>query len=309
MYDIHRLRILLEIHERGSLAAASRTLHLTSSAISQQMTALEKEAGAPLIRRSGRSVRLTDEGLILVHGARAILREMDKTATRIAQFSGEPLGTVRLAIFQSAAIALLPTALSYLQQNAPQLILEVVQIDPETGLELTRSRQFDLAITESYPHHFVPEHEDLQLELLTADPIHLVLAQDSPYTTLTEAKSLPWVFEREHNTSRIWGINQCRQAGFEPQVRYSIEDLLTHVRLAEQGYAAAILPGFVTSSTHHKTSIKLICLPEHPERQIFTASRIDSAGQPNIAMVRRALSYAAGALKHHQESMCPSDSI
>ncbi|MDO4251616.1 MAG: LysR family transcriptional regulator [Rothia sp. (in: high G+C Gram-positive bacteria)] len=300
MYDIRRLRMLLEIKERGSLAAAARTLHLTPSAISQQMVALEKEVGVALIRRVGRSVQLTEAGLIVVDSAKSILREMDAASTRLANLSGEPSGTLRIAIFQSAAIALLADTLLRLQETAPKVYLKVDQIDPESGLELTRSRQFDMVIAEIYPGFFAPQFDDLHLLPLIRDPLHLVVAQASPIESLEDAAQAAWVFEGSHNTSRTWAVNQCRAAGFEPEVHFDIEDLLTHCNLVRGGFAAALLPSFMTGSLPQDFGLKLIDLPGRPQREIYTAVRADKASDPAILALRQALSHAAQKLPYTQ---------
>ncbi|MDO4820468.1 MAG: LysR family transcriptional regulator [Rothia sp. (in: high G+C Gram-positive bacteria)] len=298
MYDLRRLAMLLEIHERGTLAATAKALHLTSSAISQQITTLEKEVGTPLLRKVGRRVELTTEALILVESTRNILKELDAAHTRITLLEGVPAGQVRLAIFQSAAKALLPGTLAHLAEHAPQVQLHVVQIDPETGLSLTRSREFDLVIAESYPHHYIPEYPELTSELLTEDALNLVLAASSPITELAQAAHLPWVFEGAHNTSRTWAINQCRAAGFEPHIRYVIDDLGTHLLLAASG-AAAILPSFALPSTEPdlltQAGIKALPLPGEPERKIFVTVRTESINQPAIRAVKEALKAAVPA--------------
>ncbi|WP_237185458.1 LysR family transcriptional regulator [Rothia nasimurium] len=301
MYDLRRLAMLLEIHERGTLAATAKDLHLTSSAISQQITTLEKEVGTPLLRKVGRRVELTTEALILVESTRNILKELDAARTRITLLEGVPAGQVRLAIFQSAAKALLPGALAHLAEHAPQVQLHVVQIDPETGLSLTRSREFDLVIAESYPHHYIPEYPELTSELLTEDALNLVVATDSEVESLDDAARLPWVFEGEHNTSRTWGINQCRAAGFEPQVRYVIDDLNTHLQLAAGG-AAAIMPSFALPAAGNELSrahgVKAIPLPGAPYREIYVATRTESTGQPAIRAVKDALQTAVDTPPH-----------
>mgnify|MGYP003081680211 FL=1 len=114
IYDIRRMQMLLEIQERGTVIAAAEALSLTPSAVSQQIATLEKETGTPLLQRIGRRVQLTSAGLIIVDSARSILRELDRMQTSVANLTGEPAGMVRLAIFQSAAFALLPETLSYL---------------------------------------------------------------------------------------------------------------------------------------------------------------------------------------------------
>ncbi|MDY3048503.1 MAG: LysR substrate-binding domain-containing protein [Rothia sp. (in: high G+C Gram-positive bacteria)] len=308
MYDLRRLAMLLEIHERGTLAAAAQALHLTSSAVSQQISTLEKEVGTALLRKVGRRVELTPEALILIASTRSILKELDAAKTRITLLEGVPTGLVRLAIFQSAAQALLAPCLAQLAQQAPQVQLQVTQIDPESGLSLTRSREFDLVIAESYPHHYIPEYPELTSELLTEDSLNLVVSADSQIESLHEAAQLPWVFEGEHNTSRIWGINQCRAAGFEPQVRYVIDDLNTHLLLAASG-AAAIMPSFALPSTGPELAashrVKALSLPGNPVRKIFMATRTESRSQPAIAAVTQALKEAAR--QHEKTHQAPSE--
>ena len=300
MFDLRRLAMLLEIHERGTLAAAAKALHLTSSAVSQQLSTLEKEVGAPLLRKVGRHVELTTEALILAESTRNVLSELDAARTRISLLEGIPAGQVRLAIFQSAAQALLPGALDYLAEDAPQVELHAVQINPETGLILTRSREFDMVISESYPHRFIPEHAELASELLTHDTLHLVVAADSGVEDLAGAAHLPWVFEGKHNTSRVWAIDQCRAAGFEPQVRYVMDDLGTHLQLVAVG-AAAVLPGFALANLPRSAeadSVTVLPLPGSPKRKIFVTVRSESAEQPAIKAVKEALRHAVNSAPH-----------
>lgn len=297
MYDIRRLRMLLEIHERGTLAAAAHTLHLTPSAISQQIATLEKEVGCKLLRHVGRRVQLTEEALVVVEGAAVILREMDAIGTRVAQLSGKAAGTIKLALFQSAAIALLGPTLEYLREHAPKVVLEVDQIDPESGLALTKSREFDIVIAESYPHHFIPEHPDLHSELIATDPIHLIVPESSGIESLKQAHEIPFALEGRQNTSRTWAINQCRAEGFEPHVRYDIEDLMTHVALVKSGFTAAILPGFIVSSIQDTYGIRILEMPGSPARKIMFTTRVDTTTQPAIIAVREALQYACDQLE------------
>ena len=257
IYDIRRMQMLLEIQERGTIIAAAEALSLTPSAVSQQIATLEKETGTALLQRIGRRVQLTSAGLIVVESARSILRELDRMQTSVANLTGEPAGRVRLAIFQSAAFALLPAALTYLAEHAPSLTLQVLQIDPETGTSLTRSREYDMVLSEAYPHHHIPEYPELHSELLTEDP-----------------------------------LNQCRTAGFEPVIRYSANDMITNSNLVKAGFAVTIVPGFILSSLSTTEGLRIVELPGKPCRKIFTAVRRESAANPAIAMVREALHHA-----------------
>ena len=293
MYDVRRLRMLLEIHERGTLTAAAKTLHLTSSAISQQISVLEKEAGTPLIQKVGRGVQLTTAGLVLVEGARTVLQEFDAMKTRIESLTGEARGIVRIAIFQSASLALLPGALEYLQKHHPTVQLHAMQIEPEIGLNLTKSRQFDLTIAEAYPNHFIPEIPELSYELLTEDQLNIIAPLQVEANDLADAYDLRWVFENTGNTSRQWAINLCRASGFEPQIDFDIDDVITHLHLVRAGYAAAIIPQFIAQSSGGLNGVKILRTPEEHFRKIYMVTRRESQDQLSIAAVRDALKWAA----------------
>lgn len=293
MYDVRRLRMLLEIHERGTLTAAAKTLHLTSSAISQQISVLEKEAGTPLIQKVGRGVQLTTAGLVLVEGARTVLQEFDAMKTRIESLTGEARGIVRIAIFQSASLALLPGALEYLQKHHPTVQLHAMQIEPEIGLNLTKSRQFDLTIAEAYPNHFIPEIPELSYELLTEDRLNIIAPLQVEANDLADAYDLRWVFENTGNTSKQWAINLCRASGFEPQIDFDIDDVITHLHLVRAGYAAAIIPQFIAQSSGGLDGVKILRTPEEHFRKIYLVTRRESQDQLSIAAVRDALKWAA----------------
>lgn len=296
MYDIRRLRMLLEIHERGTLTAAAKTLHLTSSAISQQISVLEKEAGATLIEKVGRGVQLTTAGKVLVEGTRKVLKEFDSMKTQVESLTGEARGVVRIAIFQSASLALLPAALRYLEHHHPNVQLHATQIEPEIGLNLTKSRKFDLTIAEAYPHHFIPEISELSYELLTKDKLNVIVPADSPIEQLAQAKDLRWIFENTGNTSRQWAIHLCRAAGFEPQIDFDIDDVMAHLHLVRAGFGAAIVPQFIAQSSGGLKGVKVLSTPEAHYRKIFMVTRQESQNQLSITAVRSALQWAA----HHE---------
>ncbi|QNV37131.1 LysR family transcriptional regulator [Rothia terrae] len=293
MYDIRRLNMLLEVHERGTVAAAAKTLHLTSSAVSQQLSQLEKEAGTPLLTHVGRRLQLTAAGQVLVDGTRSVLKEFDSMKTAMERLSGEPAGTVRIAIFQSAALALLPLTLEHLQQHAPQVTLHVVQIEPEIGLSLTKSREFDLTIAETYPSYYIPEIPELAYDLIAEDPLYAITAEDAGIMHLKQASEIPWVLENKGNTSREWAINLCRSEGFDPKIQYEIDDVMTHVHLVQAGYTAAVIPGFIARTAQNLDNITMLKTSHQYHRKIYAVSREENSEQLSITAVKTALKWAA----------------
>src|SRR5678816_3998702 len=119
MLELRRLRLLRELHERGTVAAVADALQFTPSAVSQQLAVLEREAGVPLLERAGRGVRLTDAGLVLVGHAGALLARADLAEAELAAAVGSVAGRGRIAAFQSVALRLAAPALQALARDAP----------------------------------------------------------------------------------------------------------------------------------------------------------------------------------------------
>ena len=125
MLDVHRLRLLRELHLRGTISAVAEALSYTPSAISQQLAVLEKETGVALLERVGRRVRLTRQGEVLVGHAAIIIDQLDRAEADLAGSREEISGRVRITMFQSALHALLPDALERLAADHPRLRVEV----------------------------------------------------------------------------------------------------------------------------------------------------------------------------------------
>src|SRR3954462_8016470 len=108
MLDVRRMRVLREVARRGSFSAAAEALSFTQSAISQQIAALEREAGAVLVQRSTRGVRLTEAGEALVRHADVILARLADAEAELAAIAGLRGGRLRMAAFESAGATLMP---------------------------------------------------------------------------------------------------------------------------------------------------------------------------------------------------------
>src|SRR5690348_83300 len=107
MIDVHRLRILREVAERGSFAGAAAELRLTPSAVSQQVAALERSLGRPVVERSTRGVTLTEPGRVLVEAAETVAAELSAAQQRIEQLAAGTAGRLTIATFTSGGQALL----------------------------------------------------------------------------------------------------------------------------------------------------------------------------------------------------------
>lgn len=296
MLDVHRLRLLVELSRRGTLSAVADALSYSKASVSQQLAALERDVGVPLLRRVGRGVQFTPQGNVLVAEAIGILDQLEHAQVAVAESLTEVTGTVRLAVFQSTAHSLLPRALAALGSRHPALRVEVTERDPESGLVGVSSRDYDLILAEQYPGHTRPIHADLDRVVLAHDAIALARrpgASESadPVAALWATRAEPWVLEPAGTASRAWAEQLCRTAGFEPDVRFELADLTAHVRLIHAGLAVGLLPELVWAGD--TPTVDLAPLPHEPRREIFSSARRVSADAPSIRAVRAALADAA----------------
>ncbi|MDH2443611.1 LysR family transcriptional regulator [Amnibacterium sp. CER49] len=294
MYEVRRLRLLRELALRGTLAEVAAALSYSPSSVSQQLSLLEREVGVPLLQPAGRGVVLTPEAELLVERTGAVLDLLERTESELQARSARVTGAVRLAIFQSASLALLPATLTRMRRAHPDVRVEAVQNEPERALKQTSIRDFDLVVAEQYPGHATVWHEGLDRRHLLTDRLRLAVAPGSDAAALADAAGLPWVMEPHGTASRHFSEQVCRSAGFEPDVQYETADLQLHIRLIESGNAVAIMPDLVWAG--RPTSVRLLDLPGDPRRTIFTAARASTADRPALAALRQALEVSAADL-------------
>jgi DNA-binding transcriptional LysR family regulator len=291
MLDIRRLRLLRELNVRGTLAGVAAALNQSPSSVSQQLAQLEREVGVKLLRKSGRKVQLTSQAELLVEHTGAVLERLELAESELAASRTTVAGTVRIVVFQSAALALMPQTLSILRAEYPQLRIEMFQREPETALHETWARDFDLALAEQYPGHSAPHHPELDRVPLATDSLRLAVPPSgrswAEVRSIADAARSIWVMEPRGAAARHWAELACREAGFEPDVRFETADLLAQNGLIESGNAVGLMPDLLW--TARPTSATLHELPGRPRRTIFTAARRASALRPAIVACREVL--------------------
>ena len=213
MLDVRRLRLLRELKIRGTLAEVAEALQYSPSSVSQQLALLEKEVGVELLRKTGRRVQLTPQAEVLVAHTAQLLETLEQAEADLAASLTTVTGTVRIAVFQSAALALMPGTLTRMTAEYPEVRIEMTQREPETALHETWARDFDLVIAEQYPGHAAPRYAELDRVKLTTDAIRLAVPPASDggpaIRSLEDTAALPWVMEPRGAASRHW----AEQAG------------------------------------------------------------------------------------------------
>ena len=289
MFELRRLRLLHELALRGTLASVAEALSYSPSTISQQLAQLEKDAGVALLVPDGRRLRLTEHGAALAaHAARAL--ELEESIRGELEALQPGIAPVRIAAMQTAAHAILPAALERLALSEPALRIEVTQLPPEEGLFELSARRFDLVIAEQYPGHTRAHESGLERVVLGTDPIRLALPMSDAATGLADLADRAWVLEPRGTAARQWAVQQCRAAGFEPDVRFELADLTAHVGLIRSGIAVGLLPDLVWAGG--TPPVRLVALPGEPAREVFAAMRTSSTSRPGIRAVQTALGEA-----------------
>lgn len=292
--EVRRLRLLVEVQRRGSIARAAETLALSPSGVSQQLALLEREVGAELLERIGRGVHLTHTGARLAARASEILDALEAVETDMRVLTGDTGGTVRVAAFHSAALKLVPSALDCRAfDHGPRV--ELVQVEPEDAVPGLLAGVFDLVVSETYPGVRQLAGARTHAETLCEDELHFVYhprLAAGPTLTPRVGNTLPWVLEPQGCASRQWAERACRTIGIEPDVRYEATDLLIHLELIQGGHAVGVLPRLISGSA----PAELVRQPTGHARTIETLVRRSQRDLPAMRTVRTALLGAVAAL-------------
>src|ERR1039457_4179708 len=150
MLNFERLRVLHAVSTTGSVAGAARVLHVTTSAISQQMARLERETGQRLAERQGRGIRLTEAGLLLARNAGYLLAQVEQVEADLAGHSGAVTGTLNIAAFATAARGLLPGVLRDLRSRYPDLSVSLSEQEPHEAIPALSRGHLDVAVVQDW---------------------------------------------------------------------------------------------------------------------------------------------------------------
>jgi DNA-binding transcriptional LysR family regulator len=296
MLDLHRLRLLHELHERGTIAAVAEALRFTPSAVSQQLAVLQREAGVPLLERAGRGVRLTDAALVLVAHAAALLERADLAEAELAAASGTVAGRGRIASFQSVGVHLAVPAMQALAREAPGLRCEYVEAEPEWALPALALGDVDLVIADEWEHLPLARPDGLTREDILRDPVEVVLPEDHPVlgrhdgaVPLAELEGEEWTAGHPGTPWQTMVERTCRRlGGFEPDLRHRTNDAVLSLALVAGGRAVTLLPALVDPGGQPGIAVRPIA-EGSVNRNILMATRAADAGRPSVQALREAI--------------------
>ena len=305
MLDLHRLRLLQEFAARGSIAKTASVLGYTPSAVSQQLAALEREAGIALLDRSARRAELTDAGRRLAGHAERILAMVEEAETDLSAQAQEPAGRVVVTAFPSAAVAFAP-ALARSLRTHPSLALVLRQTQAREGLRQVRSGEVDVAIVDDWTSRLAEEIESggsiLTCYHLIRDRLALVVprahraADPGQPVDLRALRFDPWLAAPAGESSRQAVDRLLAAVGVAPQVLSEFEGMSTMVSLVARGIGIAILPRMAVAAAERRVAVRDLPHGLDLARDVYAVARTASVRRPSVAVIVTALRAAAKAM-------------
>ncbi|MFF5449475.1 LysR family transcriptional regulator [Streptomyces sp. NPDC012888] len=327
MLDVRRLRLLRELARRGTIAAVAEALAFSPSAVSQQLGVLEREAGLPLLERTGRRVRLTPAGENLVRHAEAVLERLEQAEAELAEARGGLAGVLRIGAFPTATRAIVPAALVTLARHHPRLEPMVSETDPAGVAHALRAGDLDVALVHAYDFVPAPDEPGLTTRPLYAESMYLAVPAPDPARepgergerpepgepgelgerpepgepadpdavpgqseVLAPWSGAPWITATPGTLCHAMTVRACQAAGFAPRIRHQADEFATVLALVAAGQGVAVVPQLGIPAAHADPAVRLTRLAM--QRRTLIAFRSGSGGHPAVAAFGAALREA-----------------
>jgi len=303
VFDVRKLVVFSEVVRRGSMSAAAAALQYTTSAVSQQITALERDLGHQLLVRTPSGVHPTPAGQRLVGHAEVILAAVEDAERDLSRSSAPEPGLVRVASFSSAASEILPRVITRFREALPRTEVRLAAADPDEAVELLRAGDVEVSVVTEVPGESRGDYGDLCLTPLFDDDFHVVLP---PGHRLANVRAVPldalsgekWVVSSATGTcpdARVF-LNSCRRAGFTPSVSFRAEDYPTVQGLVAAELGVSLVPSLALRSARHDVVVRPVA-GRPPSRRISLATTEEPEANGAVA----ALVAVARAVGTHRE--------
>ncbi|GAA6526291.1 LysR family transcriptional regulator [Intrasporangium sp. DVR] len=274
MLDTHRIRVFRSVMASGSIQAAADNLGYTPSAISQQISALQKETGLTLFEREGRGLAPTAAARALVVHTNDLMGELSKLDSVVTDLREGRSGRLTIGYFASAGAEWMPNLARRLSAEMPDLTLELVlnEIPRRGGAPLDLNIVVEVAGAHD-PHgsRRIPLAVDPYVALLPADhPL-----ADASEVTLAELEGDTWISNDlpQAICSKILAAS-CEAAGFQPRFAVQAQDHYTAIAFVRAGVGITVIPGLAAhlSPTDSRVRTLPIAAPQ-PVRHIAAVVR------------------------------------
>jgi len=300
MIEARHLRVLRAVARTGSFSAAARELGYTQPAVSQQMKALEKSVGTPLVVRVGRGVQLSEAGEVLVRHAAGILAGLTAAEEELAAIAGLRVGRVRLVSFPTASSTLVPQAVAEVRAAQPGVRISLTDAEPPESLAMLRGGDCEVALAFRYPGRMAGglhlaaaaacDWADLEVRALLEDRLVGVVPAGHPLAgrgpadpvELSELADEQWIAGCPQCRGHL--VDLCEEAGFVPRIDFATDDYPAVFGLVAAGLGVAVLPDLALASVR-PTGVSVVPLASGVYREVVALTLPDLAAVPAVELM------------------------
>ncbi|WP_027345340.1 LysR family transcriptional regulator [Hamadaea tsunoensis] len=289
--DLGRLRALDALATYGSVLAASEALHCTPSAVSQQLTKLDRETGTTLLERDGRGVRLTPAGRLLADHAARVLTAVDEARAALTAYHEEVSGRVAIGAFATACRGLLPAALAELAAAHPQLDTGILELDPYEALDAVTRGRIDIAVVDDWPEIGLDLPGGIAHTVLGDDGADLIVPRGhsldgAPPGPLARAAGERWIAAPPGTICHDWLLRVL--PGVRPD--FLVGEFETQLTLVAAGLGVALIPRL--ARTHTVPGTAIVPIDPIPTRRVIVTWRKANEVRPALGATIAALRSA-----------------
>lgn len=300
MLNLERLRTLDALARHGSVSGAAAGLHVTTSAVSQQMTKLEREVGQQLLAKNGRGVRLTDAGRLLAEHAARILSQVELAQADLEEQRGKAVGELRMSAFPTAMRGLMPATLSALRADHPGLRVGCHEMEPLPAVAAVVRGDIDLAVVLDWYNKPMPIPDGLVKAPLLDDPADVAMPAAHPLADraevdLEEFADDEWITWGEGEFCHEWLMFTLRGKGMEPRIAHRAEEHHTQLALVAAGLGVCVAPQLGRDPM--PAGVRTVPVRQRVRRHVYVVWRADADRRPSIRAAVEALRAAGAGLR------------
>jgi DNA-binding transcriptional LysR family regulator len=289
MDDLRRVRVLREFRERGTVTATAEALHLTPSAVSQQLAGLSRDLGFPVTRREGRRIALTPRGEALLAHADAIFAQLEHTRHDLQTFDETLRGKVRIAAFSTALAGLVMPALDTLAGDFPELVVTTRQSEPPQLFDQLDAGRVDIAIAVAFAGSPILGDPRYHRVELGPDPLDVAVPAGhsragDPTVDLRDFAKDAWITGSPDGCCASITATSCLAAGFTPDIRHEVDDWLAVAQLVAHGHGVTLLPRLAQHDLPRGLVVRPVSEPR-PRRHLFAAVQEGAQESPLLKTV------------------------
>ena len=302
MLDIRRLRVLKAVVDTGSVTGAAQRLSYSPSAISQQIGALEREAGTALLEKIGRGVRPTPAGKLLAEHAGGVLARIAEAEHALESLRAGHTGRIRLVAFPTAGATFVPLAVATFRGHRPDVAVDVSVLEPEEGFAAVRSGDAEIAIVVDPIPTLGDIGHGLVVEHLLDDPYRIVLPRSHRLAGRRSIDLAALADEAWVATASCPGYCQqqadeaCLEAGFAPRVTMQADDYPATQGFVAAGLGVALVPMLGLGGVHEGVVVRRI-RGQNPVRPVCAVTWRTLTRDGAVPVMLEALRRAAADLR------------